>query len=349
MNGAMDSNMMLDLRQLDRLKHQAKQDPKSAIRAASRQFEAQFAQMLLSQMRQTSLAGDNDLARSLNSPAQQQWRGMLDQQMALTMAGASSPSALQQDAPAGSLGLARMLEKQLSRELIPADQVKRQMTAAPGKSTLEMAQAQLAASGQRRIQNGEFAPLRAPAPPVAASRDLTQVLRDKVVEQAQQATAATQGSSEGTKQAFLDRFLPAARRAESITGIPASFILGQAALESGWGRREIRNADGSTSHNLFGIKAGTAWQGEVVRSRTTEYIDGQPRRLEQTFRAYESYEASFEDYARLLASNPRYASVLQAGGSAERFAEGLQRAGYATDIRYAEKLKATIRSVQRAM
>jgi flagellar protein FlgJ len=243
-----------------------------------------------------------------------------------------------------------MLEKQLSRELVPAEQVRRQMALNPGQSTLEQARARLDASGQRRIQNGDFAPLRAPsATPASSSRDLTAVLRDKVVAQAREATALAQSSAESTKQAFLDRFLPAAQRAESITGIPASFILGQAALESGWGRREIRYPDGSSSHNLFGIKVGAAWQGDVVRARTTEYIDGQPRRIEQSFRAYDSYEASFEDYARLLAGNPRYAAVLQSGGSAERFAEGLQRAGYATDVRYADKLKATIRSVQRAM
>ena len=136
---------------------------------------------------------------------------------------------------------------------------------------------------------------------------------------------------------FLARMKEAALQASVATGIPARFLLGQAALESGWGKHEIRAADGSPSHNLFGIKAGKNWKGASVEVMTTEYLDGAPRKILQRFRAYGSYAEAFQDYAALLKGNRRYAAVLgQTDGAA--FAQGLQRAGYATDPRYADKL-----------
>ena len=128
-----------------------------------------------------------------------------------------------------------------------------------------------------------------------------------------------------------------ALEASNATGIPARFLLGQAALESGWGKHEIRAADGSQSFNLFGIKAGRNWKGPTVEVMTTEYVDGAPRKLLQKFRAYASYTEAFQDYAALMQGNRRYAAVLKQSDGAG-FAQGLQRAGYATDPRYADKL-----------
>jgi flagellar protein FlgJ len=119
-------------------------------------------------------------------------------------------------------------------------------------------------------------------------------------------------------------------------------MLGQAALESGWGKREIQNADGSASHNLFGIKAGPGWKGKVVTAVTTEYVNGVPQTRVEKFRAYDSYAAGFKDYAALLTNNPRYERVLASAGDAASFAHGLQRAGYATDPHYAAKLSRII-------
>ena len=138
-------------------------------------------------------------------------------------------------------------------------------------------------------------------------------------------------------QNFLSRMKEHAIAASNATGIPAKFLLGHAALESGWGKGEIRTADGSTSHNLFGIKAGRNWKGATVDVTTTEYVDGAPRKMVQTFRAYASYAQAFQDYASLLQNSPRYAAVLKQSDGAG-FAQGLQRAGYATDPQYAEKL-----------
>lgn len=150
---------------------------------------------------------------------------------------------------------------------------------------------------------------------------------------------------------FVQRHTEAARVAEAQTGIPASFMVAQAAHESGWGRHEIKNADGSTSFNVFGIKAGSGWTGRVAEVTTTEVIDGTARKVTAKFRAYDSYQDAFNDYARLMKESPRYSRVVADAGSgtvgAARFAQGLQRAGYATDPAYADKLTRVINTTLR--
>ena len=140
------------------------------------------------------------------------------------------------------------------------------------------------------------------------------------------------------QQAFMDRMLPHAQQASQPGGVPVHMMLGQAALESGWGKHEIRNADGTSSYNLFGIKAGSNWNGKVAAVTTTEYENGVARKQVQNFRSYPSYAAAFQDYAQLINNNPRYAEVLQQGGDHAGMAQAMQRAGYATDPNYADKL-----------
>ena len=147
------------------------------------------------------------------------------------------------------------------------------------------------------------------------------------------------------QSAFVEKMWPHARAAEKLTGVPAAYVVGQAALESGWGRRDIRDGQGNPSHNLFGIKATGNWRGPTVATLTTEYVDGEPRKMVEQFRRYESYEAAFVDWARLMTRSQRYADVLKAGDAAE-FAHGLQAAGYATDPRYGDKLARTIRQAE---
>jgi flagellar protein FlgJ len=138
--------------------------------------------------------------------------------------------------------------------------------------------------------------------------------------------------------AFVDKLAAPAQAASAATGIPARFIIGQAALESGWGKSEIKKADGSTSHNVFGIKATKDWTGKTVSTVTTEYVNGKPQRTVEKFRAYDSYQDAMTDYASMLKSNPRYAQVLNSSHDVTGFANGMQRAGYATDPHYAKKL-----------
>ena len=138
-----------------------------------------------------------------------------------------------------------------------------------------------------------------------------------------------------------------AQAAEKATGIPANHILGQAALESGWGKHEPKMANGQSSHNLFGIKAGSGWTGKVAEVSTTEYSGGVAHKVTAKFRAYDSYEDAFKDHAKLLSQSPRYSQTVAQADTAQGFARGLQKAGYATDPAYADKLTKVINTTLR--
>lgn len=155
------------------------------------------------------------------------------------------------------------------------------------------------------------------------------------------------------RDGFVQHLSGTAERIAQESGIPAAFMLGQAGHETGWGKSEIRHKDGSSSFNLFGIKATKGWTGKVAEVTTTEYINGKAQKVVAKFRAYDSYEESFRDYARLITDSPRYDKVQATArtGSVVAFASELQKAGYATDPEYARKLSGAINSalrVQRA-
>lgn len=151
-------------------------------------------------------------------------------------------------------------------------------------------------------------------------------------------------ASVDAQRAFMQQHASDAQRAQQLTGVPAGFILGQAALESGWGQREIRAADGTPSYNLFGIKAGPGWQGRTVQVTTTEFAGGVPQNSVQSFRAYDSYAAAFQDWALSIGRNQRYAAAAAPGTGAASFAAAMQQAGYSTDPAYAAKLARIIQS-----
>ena len=265
------SSMAIDSQSLNRLKLQATQAPDQALKAAAKQFEAVFLNMMLKSMRDATPQDG-----VFDSEQTKMFTGMLDQQLAQSMS-------------SRGVGLAEVMVKQLSR-------------------------------------NHQVGP-SAPAAVAPAAMH--------VVPSAYKADV---------QQSFIDKLRVPAEQASSSTGIPAHLILGQAALESGWGKREIKMADGSNSYNLFGIKAGKYWKGKVAEVTTTEYHNGVASQQVQRFRAYGSYAESFQDYAKLLNNNPRYSGVT-GQEDAKVFAQGLQQAGYATDPHYADKLVGVIGSV----
>jgi flagellar protein FlgJ len=262
-------NLAIDSQSLNKLKLQAKQAPDQALKAAAKQFEAVFLNMMLKSMRDaTPQDGEFD------SEQTKMFTGMLDQQLAQSMS-------------SRGVGLAEVMVKQLSRN-------------------------------QQASPSAPAAPAAMHALPSAYKADV--------------------------QQSFIDKLRVPAEQASRSTGVPAHLILGQAALESGWGKREIKMADGSNSYNLFGIKAGQDWKGKVAEVATTEYHNGVASRQVQRFRAYGSYAESFQDYANLLNNNPRYSGVT-GQADAKVFAQGLQQAGYATDPHYADKLAGVIGSI----
>jgi flagellar protein FlgJ len=338
-----------DVRSLDALKTGAAKDPQGAVRQAASQFEALFMQMVLKSMRDSV-----PKSGMLEGPGADVYQGMLDTQFAQAMTGRPG-------------GLSELIAKQLMRNMrMDGAPAKADAADADGATALAMprvsadglARAMLArqavrGSGEDVDEPSVFpggAQAAAAAAAAAAARARAAGVRREAADGMPTLGAAGGAAGPGAEMpraggpqaAFVDRMWPAALSAQHRTGVPAAFIVGQSALESGWGRQEPRFADGRPSYNLFGIKAGPGWKGEVVEASTTEFVDGRAVRSVERFRAYGSYEESFADWARLMASSPRYAGVLRGGGSVESFAQGLQRAGYATDPEYASKLTRTI-------
>jgi flagellar protein FlgJ len=309
-----------DSRALDALKRQASHDPQQAIKSAARQFEAMFMQMVLKSMREAT-----PKSGLLDSASGDLYSGMLDQQLAGAMSG-------------GRSGLAEMIERQLTRHLQPA--------AAPVGTPAA------SDSGALRKTLAAAAGSRAAASPLtddaSGARANVSALRVTPLSSPQDADAVPSNGVGGAtaQRVFVNRMWDHALFAQRETGLPAKFIIGQAALESGWGSREIAGADGMRSFNLFGIKATAGWQGRTVEATTTEYENGVAVRKVEKFRAYNNYGEAFRDWARLLTANPRYAEVLASPTDAAGFAHGLQRAGYATDPNYGVKLQRVIETAQ---
>lgn len=149
----------------------------------------------------------------------------------------------------------------------------------------------------------------------------------------------------GDSRAFLAQLSLPAQLASQQSGVPHHLILAQAALESGWGQRQIRRENGEPSYNLFGVKASGNWKGQVTEITTTEYENGEAKKVKAKFRVYSSYLEALSDYVGLLTRNPRYAAVTTAA-SAEQGAQVLQDAGYATDPHYARKLTNMIQQMK---
>ena len=310
---SVSARFAFDARALDGLRLQAKKDPDAALKQAATQFEAVFVRALLKSMREATPSDG-----MLSSSQEKTYTSMLDQQLSQNLSGRG-------------LGLAEAMFTQLSRTM--------------GGDALALAPA-TAAGGQMPGATLPGMPLMTDAKnqspmmplPKAVTPALTRVPDLSFYEKATaQATLSRSVLPQAQVEQFVSRMLPAAQRASQASGVPAQLIMAQAALESGWGKREIRSEDGKTSFNMFGIKADKNWKGPVVEATTTEYVNGVAQKTQARFRAYGSYEESFADYARFLTSNPRYANVL-ATPDAAAAAHGLQRAGYATDPNYGGKL-----------
>lgn len=295
-----------DVQSSQDLRSQFKKDPQAGLKSAAQQFETLFLQMVLKSMRDTVPSDGlmhSDQTRFYNS--------LLDQQMAQNLATSGK-----------GVGFARLIEQQLGQYLAgeqTAGESDDLSAILAGKNPQSLPPA-----GVLRYQQ---VPGSLPTSADYAAR-------------AQVAATGTSGSTSeapASAKAFVNQVWPHAVEASRSTGISPQFLVAHSALESGWGKSEIRRGDGSSSHNLFGIKAGKGWTGDTVDAVTTEYVDGKPVQTVEKFRAYASYGEAFQDYANLLRNNPRYSGVIGSQDGME-FARRLQKAGYATDPAYAEKL-----------
>ncbi len=298
-----------DVQSAQDLRGQFTKNPQEGLKAAAQQFETMFLQMVMKSMRDT--VPDDGM---LNSEQSKFYTSLLDQQMAQNLSTSGK-----------GVGFAKLIEQQLGRSMASgqADAVANTVAAAnTAASALP-----LAASDGRHLQ---YKTVLGNLPTSAAYPRAD-------------ATAAPAAAAEAptTAKEFVNRVWPHAVEASRSTGVPPQFLVAHSALESGWGRAEIRRADGSASHNLFGIKAGKSWSGATAEATTTEYVNGQPQQTVERFRAYGSYEEAFRDYANLLRNNSRFGAVIGSQDGTE-FAKRLQQAGYATDPMYADKLSRII-------
>ncbi|MDB5766528.1 MAG: flgJ [Collimonas fungivorans] len=303
-SGDLDQRFALDVQGVDALRRTTRNSPQDGLKQVSRQFEAMFMQMVLKSMREATPSDG-----MFDSQQEKMYTSMLDQQLAQNLSGRG-------------LGLAEAMHAQLSRAVDQSQQQPSPLGKMPASAA---------------DQNFSQPAAAAPALP-GSVQNLS--LYDAASGSGRNAAASPQAYVDQ----FLSRMTAPAQAASRASGVPSQLILAQAALESGWGKREIKGADGSSSHNLFGIKAGKGWKGAVVQATTTEYVDGLPQQTTASFRAYASYDEAFSDYARFLAGNPRYAQVLATRDPAEA-AHGLQRAGYATDPQYGEKLVRILKQI----
>jgi len=308
----------LDVQGFDALRAQAAASPQQSLKGVAKQFDAVFLQMMLKSMREATPQDS-----PLDSRDGAQFTSMLDEQLAQQMS-------------SKGVGVADALIKQLSRSVPGAG-----ANGAAGASGASGAMGALGAAGSGGGigAEGNAAMMNALARAYSNAAANGSLSKGAGYSAASSLTPPLHGKGNSSKvDAFVDKMAAPAQAAAAATGIPARFIIGQAALESGWGKGEIRNANGSPSHNVFGIKATKDWTGKTVSTVTTEYVNGRPRKVVEKFRAYDSYQDAMTDYANMLRNNPRYASVVNNAHDAASFAHGMQRAGYATDPHYAKKL-----------
>ncbi len=309
------------------LRRAARENSPEALKAVAQQFEALLMNMVLKSMRDaTPKSGlfENDQTKLYTS--------LYDQQIS-------------QNFSKRGIGLADALLRQFTvgqGQPVPTDKSSGAKPAS-GFSPLKLNEKPLSAISSGFYGNSGVNPKHLPSDELSSLISAALVSRQNLLPGNPGAEAHPQASAPGSSKpahvrAFQQKFTREAEEASRTTGIPAKFMLGQAALETGWGKKVIVAADGTSSHNLFGIKATKGWAGKTVETTTTEYVNGVAYRKKEKFRAYDSYADSFKDYARLLKSSARYQNVLANSRDATSFAQGLQRAGYATDPQYAAKL-----------
>lgn len=321
LSAPLTSQFALDLTSVDRLGSSARTSGgDQALREASKQFEAMFLHKMLTSMRSAYLKSD-----LLNSNQSDFYQSLMDQQWAQTMAGEGMGLADQ---------LIAQLDQRTATEGRSAPAATPEITVRSRFAPAGVANADAANVADRGSRHRSTLAM---LPAGSRSADSGQSQIGAGVQGSGDAPAADLSDAE----AFVSEVMAHARTVEQRTGVPAKLMVAQAVLETGWGNRQIRSANGDNSYNLFGIKAGPSWRGDTVDIVTHEYIDTRRVEVQDRFRAYSSYSESFMDYAGLITSNPRYEGVLSANSVTEAVT-ALQSGGYATDPDYASKLLALL-------
>ncbi|MCL6746128.1 MULTISPECIES: flagellar assembly peptidoglycan hydrolase FlgJ [unclassified Kosakonia] len=224
-------------------------------------------------------------------------------------------------------------------------QIAQQMTAGKGLGLADMMVKQMAGD-QAPVEPADQmqqVPMKFPLETVTSYQNqaLTQLVRKAMPKVPEDGDEPLTGDSKD----FLAQLSLPARLASEQSGVPHHLILAQAALESGWGQRQITRENGEPSFNIFGVKATPGWKGPTTEITTTEYENGEAVKVKAKFRVYSSYLEALSDYVGMLTRNKRYSAVTTAA-TAEQGAQALQNAGYATDPNYARKLTSMIQQLK---
>ncbi|NIB43252.1 flagellar assembly peptidoglycan hydrolase FlgJ [Pseudomaricurvus alkylphenolicus] len=308
-----DANNYTDLSGLQNIKRLGRDEDGNrtgdeALEAVAKQFESIFLNMMMKSMRDANEVFKDDAMG--NSSETEFYEQMFDQQLALSFS-------------QKGVGLAEGLVRQLKA----------------GMSTAEDMVSGAVSSNIPPLSGDAVTPV-----PRAAESATPANIQNSAQENNQQLNnePAPVVDDISSAEDFIRTLMPVAERVAGRLGLDARYLLSQAALESGWGQHMIRTGDGDNSFNLFGIKAGAEWQGDVARVSTLEYRNGVALREMANFRSYSSFDHSFEDYANFILGNQRYQRAVEVAADGEQYLRELQAAGYATDPNYASKISSIV-------
>lgn len=315
---ASNAAVYTDFQGLAELRAAAGKQSPEALRETARQFEALFVQNLLKAMRDAS-GGDG----LFDSEQSEFYRDIYDRQMSLEIV------------KGRGFGIADMLVKNLggasaeSSATLPLQQNLARTTTLP------------VVSRTPRLQPVPLVSME-PAPALIPQQlDMPLVEINQVTAMPeQQFTAVSRDWDPGSPEQFIQELMPHASKGAAELGVEPEVLVAQAALETGWGRKIIRHPDGTNSFNLFGIKADNSWSGARVQVQTLEYEGGVAVKKRAAFRSYSSLDEAVSGYVDFLRSNPRYRQALARAGNTDAYLDGLGSAGYATDPRYLDKIRA---------
>lgn len=343
----------LELTGLNAIRQQSKstddESKQAALKEAAQQFEAIFMQMLLKSMRKAEdvLASDSPF----NSESTKFYRDMHDQQLAIDLSAN------------GTLGLTDLIVRQLGGDsdnftpssVLRSDGNLEQLTKKTSKiSSIEKASSidnkQVLPSNPFAYFSETTSLLSSDQGKAPLATHFTRIPLEPSTEKLLKNNVQDQGVNISTPsfaepKDFVSALTEPAKIVQEKIGVPFQVVIAQAALETGWGTKIIKDQQGTSSNNLFNIKADKRWEGEQIQKDTLEFELGAMIKKSAPFRAYQSLDDSFNDYVNFLSTNDRYEDALQNSGNVERFLQGLQKAGYATDPQYADKIMATLRTV----
>jgi len=324
----------LDQNSLNSVKAMGRKNDPEALKQIAKKFEGMFVQQMLKSMREANeVFAEGDM---FSSEEEKFHQDMLDQQMVLNLTSGKG------------IGLAASMYQQMQKIYgkgsVPAADGSSPEIKALMPNVKPLAESEIntntlltgGASSTATSSSATVSNAKVNVPPALISRAAITANASN--------TKANKNSNAQTPDEFIASLMPFAEKAAADLNVNTDVILAQAALETGWGKHLLQDGQGNSSFNVFNIKKGSSWDGKSVAVSSLEYKQGVAQNEHSEFRQYEGYTHSFSDYVDLLKNSPRYQRVLDAGSDSQGYAEELQKAGYATDPAYADKLKSLLNS-----